>query len=296
MATFQGAQWLEEQVESILSQANVDVQLIVSDDGSTDETVRILDARASTDPRIRRLPTGAERLGAAGNFFRLLRELPLDDVDAVALADQDDIWRPGRLAQAMDRLRQGWSGYSSDVLAFWPDGSRRPLDKGRPPRKLDHLFEPAGPGCTYVLKRELAHALQQSLLCEPDRFKRVDYHDWFIYAFARTNGFRWYLDSRPTVDYRQHANNDTGANHGWRAALRRFQRMKSGWYREQILLLADLTSARGCTHHAADETISRLRQLRPRDRLWLASRVSEFRRSARDRAVLCLLLLCGTFR
>ena len=59
-------------------------------------------------------------LGAAGNFLRLLREASLDGADFVALADQDDIWLPTRLARAAALLREGkLDAYSSDVAAFW---------------------------------------------------------------------------------------------------------------------------------------------------------------------------------
>lgn len=297
MATFQGARWLEEQVRSILDQLGVEIRLVVSDDGSTDGTAQLLDALAAADPRVVRLAAASDRLGAAGNFFRLLRESPLEDVDAVALADQDDIWLPGRLGRAMEVLSTGFDAYSSDVIAFWADGRQQLLGKGGAMRSLDHMFEPAGPGCTYVLGRRLAAEVRTELIGQPERFARVDYHDWFIYAFARNNGFRWFLDDRPTVRYRQHGANDTGANRGWRAAARRMRRMWGGWYRDQILLLAELTRA-GVAPAApmASQTLVRLRRLSIGDRIWLAAQVAAYRRNPRDRAALALLLLLGALR
>lgn len=297
MATFQGARWLEEQVRSILDQSGAEVRLVVGDDGSTDGTVELIDALAAADPRIMRLAAAPERLGAAGNFFRLLRESRLDDVDAVALADQDDIWLPGRLQRAADILSTGCDAYSSDVIAFWADGRERPLGKGHRMRRLDHMFEPAGPGCTYVLGRPLAESVQRELRRNQQRVAGVDYHDWFVYAFARNNGFRWFLDNRPTVRYRQHETNDTGANQGWRAAARRVRRIRAGWYRNQILLLAELMHSSIQANCAiGGQAMLHLRRLSLGDRIWLALRVGAFRRNPWDRAALALLLLAGALR
>ena len=55
-----------------------------------------------------------------------------------------------------------------------------------------------------------------------------NYHDWFIYAFARCNGFLWFIDSCNSVNYRQHASNVFGANVGIRPFISRLNRVLNG--------------------------------------------------------------------
>lgn len=293
LATYNGVAWLEEQLRSIVGQRGVRVSILVNDDGSSDGTPRFVTdwaARESADLRL--LPPAAQRLGAAGNFLRLIREAPLDDVDAVALADQDDIWQLDRLVRAVDALRtKGLAGYSSDVEAFWADGRRRRLGKACPQRAMDHLFEPAGPGCTYVLSRELALALQVEVRHEPERFVGIGYHDWLIYAFARSHGYRWLIDPSPGVAYRQHGHNELGANLGAMAIPKRWRRLTSGWFRQQVLQIARLWPG-----GEADAVVEHLQRLGLRDRLWLAAHARRLRRRPTEQAALVVMLLLGVLR
>lgn len=291
LATFNGARWLDEQLDSIFNQPQVRVTVLAADDGSSDGTVALVQRRAESDCAIQLLPAAGSRLGAAGNFLRLLREAPLDGVDFVALADQDDIWQPARLARAAEQMASsGASGYSSDATAFWPDGRRRRLGKAYPQRAFDYLFEPAGPGCTYVFTAALARALQLELHREPARFEDIGYHDWLIYAFARTHNFRWAIDPMPGVLYRQHGRNELGANFGLGGVNRRWGRLTSGWFRRQVLQIASFWPG----EH--DKVVGHLRRLAWHDRLWLVQRVGLLRRRPRDQLALAAMLLLYVLR
>ena len=291
MATFNGARWIDEQVSSIVRQHGVSLSWVFADDGSTDETPERLRSFATTLPSANVLAPAPSKLGAAGNFLRLLRDARLADVDFVALADQDDIWERGRLTRAIQLLRSDAAdGYSSDAMAFWPDGRRRLLGKAHPQRAYDYLFEPAGPGCTYVITVALARALQQELRSEPKRFEGIGYHDWLIYAFARTQGFRWVIDPVPGVQYRQHGDNELGANFGFAALRRRLERLTSGWFRRQVLRIGSLWPG------SHDEAVRRLQRFGWRDRLWLGARAHQFRRRPRDRMALAQMLITGVMR
>lgn len=291
LATFNGARWLEEQLDSIVGQRGAQVTILAADDGSSDGTVALVERCAATWLVSPVLAPARHQLGAAGNFLRLLREAPLAGFDFVALADQDDVWLPGRLARAVQYLSdKGADGYSSDATAFWADGRRRRLRKAFPQRRFDHLFEPAGPGCTYMLSAALATALQQELRIEPQRFDGVGYHDWLIYAFARTHGFSWAIDDVPGVLYRQHQHNELGANVGFGGVGRRWTRLTSGWFRRQVLLMAHLWPA---TH---DHLTARLARLSLGDRLLLACTARQYRRRPRDQLALAAMLLLYVLR
>jgi rhamnosyltransferase len=241
LAAFNGMKWIEEQLDSILVQSSVDLTVFVSVDQSSDGTEDWIDQRAAEDLRIRVLPHGQQFGGAGRNFFRLLRDIDFSGFDYVSLADQDDCWFETKLARADEVLRQtGADAYSSNVIAFWPNGKRLLIDKSQPQRKWDFLFEAAGPGCTYVMKVAFAQALQQGLRQRWGEVQRVSLHDWFAYAFARANGYRWVIDDRPGLLYRQHAGNQVGVNTGWQALMRRAQMIHGGWWLGQAALIARL--------------------------------------------------------
>jgi rhamnosyltransferase len=291
LATFNGELWLGEQLLGIFGQRGVTVEVVASDDGSTDATPNLLDRAVQDGRPLQVLPRPAAKLGAAGSFFRLLREAALDACDFVALADQDDRWPEGRLGRAIGLLKEhDAQAYSSDVWAFWPDGRGKRLGKGHPQRLFDYLFEPAGPGCTYVMDARLARALQSELRDRPQRFEGLGYHDWLIYAFARAHNHRWTIDPEPSVMYRQHGANELGANAGAKAIPVRWRRLTSGWFRAQVLQIARLWPG---SHR---EVAQRLERLSIADRLWLALHARQLRRRPRDQLALATIALLGVLR
>ena len=77
------------------------------------------------------------------------------------------------------------------------------------------------------MTQRLALSLQEFL--KGGQFNQLDnYHDWLIYAYARSNGFKWYIDSYPGVEYRQHNANVFGANVGIKAFVSRMLRVLDG--------------------------------------------------------------------
>ncbi|WP_405217574.1 glycosyltransferase [Agrococcus sp. Ld7] len=299
LATHNGARYLREQLDSILGQQGVAVRVVASDDGSTDATPSLL-ADAAADPRVSVLPPG--RFGTPqANFLRLLRDADLADADAVALADQDDIWHADKLARQLELLdRHAVDATSSNVTAFWerPDGSRRRevIDKAQPQRELDFLLESAGPGCTFLLRSTAFLSVRDVLTTHPLVDPSVP-HDWLIYAVTRALGLRWRIDATPTMDYRQHDRNATGANRGVRPALVRARRMASGAYRMQALAVARLTAA--VATPALRPQLERIAPLFERStfasRAALRRLVPELRRAPGERRLLHIALRLGTW-
>jgi rhamnosyltransferase len=244
LAAYNGLDFIEKQIKSILLQVGVDVVIFLSVDRSSDGTNEWCVALADSHPNVKVLPYG-ERFGGAGaNFYRLLRDIDLKGFDYLSFSDQDDIWHPEKLLRAHCLLTErGADGYSSNVTAFWPSGKVRLVNKAFPLRSYDFLFESAGPGCTYVLRSNLAYCLQE-MVCNADaRLFKVDYHDWLIYAYARTHGFQWVIDEWSSMQYRQHANNQIGVNSGWRSFWLRVSKVLNGYGFEQALLISELVQA-----------------------------------------------------
>lgn len=241
LAAFNGLQYLQPQVDSILGQTDVDITLYVSVDRSTDGTEDWFCGLQSREARLVLLPFGETFGGAARNFFRLLREVDFSPFEYVAFADQDDIWQPGKLKRAADcLLEQGVDGYSSDIVAFWETGRSRYIKKSYPQQRWDYLFESAGPGCTFVLTRSLANRIQMVLQQNTKQSLDVGLHDWFTYAFARANGYRWVIDEYASLMYRQHGENQVGVNSGIAAVVWRAKKVLSGWGLSQARLIATL--------------------------------------------------------
>ena len=240
LAAYNGARWITEQLESILCQSGVNVHVVIRDDGSTDETPRLLAAIAN-DPRVTIASAGAPSGSAAQNFFCLIRESSAEQFDYVAFSDQDDVWHPQKLRTATVALAAGdWAGYSCATTAVWPDGRTMQLRQSPHPTRADFLFEGAGQGCTFLLKAELYRRFRAFIREDPALTGHLHYHDWSVYAVARAWGLRWFFDPRSFLNYRQHAGNDTGARGNWPGLRRRLLLIRSGWYGTQLRAMAVL--------------------------------------------------------
>ena len=230
LATYNGSRYVIEQINSIFSQRYVTCDIYVSDDCSTDNTLEIIKKNYRDSPHVFILPVGKKFGCAAANFYRLLMDAPIGDYEYVAFADQDDIWKNNKIERAIFQMSKASAdAYSSNVTAFWPDGYCKVLIKSRPQRAYDFLFEPGGPGCTYVLKRETACLLKKFLVSssEAQFFPR---HDWLFYAVVRNSGRKWIIDKFSSLMYRQHAINEVGANVGLMAKINRIKMLRSGEY------------------------------------------------------------------
>jgi rhamnosyltransferase len=187
------------------------------------------------------LPRGIT-FGAAGkNFYRLVEDVDFSGFDYVGFADQDDIWFQDKLSIGIEQLKINQAeGYSSDVIAFWEDGIELYVKKSYPQKSFDYLFESAGPGCTFILTKNLATKVKHQLIENKNQERLFFHHDWLIYAIARSAGMRWVIGNSPGMMYRQHGGNETGVNSGFSAIVARIKKLRSGWYLDQVYHLAKI--------------------------------------------------------
>src|SRR5688572_14133745 len=94
MCTYNGARYLKEQLDSFTVQTRLPDELIVCDDGSSDETCQIVSTFAASAPFTVRLEVNQQTLGSTQNFAKAIQ---LCRGDLIALCDQDDVWLPGKL-------------------------------------------------------------------------------------------------------------------------------------------------------------------------------------------------------
>lgn len=284
MAVCNGRLWLEEQIDSILAQTGVRIRLFISVDPSTDDSDVYCRQRAGSDDRISVLP-GHGPGTATGNFFRLVSDADVTECDYIALADQDDHWCDDKLLRAIQRLRDsGAQGYSANVTAILPDGRRKLIRKDYPQRRWDFLFESPGPGCSFVLTRSLYNDLRTNLMGLKDRARALRFHDVYIYAFARANGYHWTIDPQSRMLYRQHIGNALGANLGLKAMRFRLGYILSGQGLEESLRVADAVGI------GASDFVKRWRRLdRPAMRFLLFN-APRCRRRPLDRVYFALMM------
>lgn len=289
LAAYNGCSSIKEQLNTIIRQSNATIDIVISVDLSDDDTFIICSDYAKKYNNVSLLPYG-DRFGGAGkNFYRLLKDTDLSGYDYIAFSDQDDIWPENKLAKAAEMLQQ-YDCYSSNVTAFWEDGRQVLINKAQPQRQRDFLFEAAGPGCTYVFKREVAIKFKTWLV---ERYKQVGediaLHDWLLYAFARSQGYTWFIDPESMMLYRQHANNQVGTNNSFGAAKKRLQMIKSKWYRNQCTKIAE---------HLALHHLSIVKYGLNKGyvgNLYLLFHVNQLRRRLRDRVALSIALFFNLF-
>lgn len=212
LVTYQGARWVGPQAASIATQTRLPDEVVVADDGSTDDTVaRALEALAPVADRVRVLPTDAH-LGLTPNVERGLRAAT---GDVLVLADQDDVWLPHKLA-AVER----WAGADrtggvfSDGWIIDADGlrtgdrlwARAGWDRRRRTRwRRDPLGvllrQPLVTGAAMALRREALGLL----LPLPE----VGWHDYAMsLLLAATSGLT--MIDEPLIEYRLHGANTAG--------------------------------------------------------------------------------------
>lgn len=211
MAVRNGAAHLPAQLASLTAQTGVEWRLVVGDDGSEDASPTILQEFARTHPVA--LHPGP-RQGFVANFMALLARH--DGAGAVALADQDDVWLPGKLARASAALATLPPGrpalYCSRRLDWWPATGRQRPSRAlrRPPDFANALVENIAFGNTVVLNAAAARLARATAGAARD----VPFHDWWLYLLVSGVGGQVIHDPEPGLLYRQHGGNLVGAGAG----------------------------------------------------------------------------------
>lgn len=212
MSTYNGGQFLREQIDSILAQKGVEVRLLVRDDGSKDDTCAILSQYASAHRDI--VWRQGENIGFVRSFSALVAmalesEIP---ADYYAFADQDDIWMPEKLSTACGVLATKDPAkphlFTSNSMQIDAEGKELDLfHKGPEPRfrKGNVLVFGTEQGCSMVFNRR---AMELYSECEP----QLTWHDRWLYHICYFLGSVTY-DHRPLFYYRRHEHNALANRH-----------------------------------------------------------------------------------
>jgi len=159
----------------------------------------------------------------------------------------------------------------------------------------DFFYEGAGQGCTFVMSQRLIMYVRELLDRDFDKIRKFHYHDWLVYAASRVLGLAWYFDSEPWMLYRQHSNNDTGARGSVSGFKLRLRFIRSGWYRNQILILAKVLS-NNFSDKRADTVLSLIQNSSLRNTFIYCTFLFRFsRRKIKERIFLTVCCFIGWF-
>lgn len=218
LASYNGEQYICEQLTSIASQTIKPDEIVISDDGSNDNTVTIARQFAQKSPFPVNIIINKKKLGFADNFLNAAEQCKCD---LIAFCDQDDVWLPNKLETCYSRMIEDDSLIALHKLNITDEKlnlTGLQWDQGI---ALDHVFDPlildpfqTGFGNSMMFRRELLYLIDRSRRPRQPFFpERPLSHDTWIYMLAAALGKVSHI-ADALILYRQHNSNASGAlNH-----------------------------------------------------------------------------------
>ncbi len=204
VATYNGATYLREQLESIVQQTYKPSQIIIVDDDSLDNTLQVANNFATEHPNVL-VVQNETRLGYIKNFEK---GMLLANASYVALSDQDDIWMPNKLEVLIHAIGDQMLAYSDSELI---DANGQLLNQKMSSKKNQLAYHTPimyaigawAPGHAMLFKKEL--------IDKAVPFPALVTHDFWLGFVATCYSTMVYVNE-PLVHYRQHTQNAIGAD------------------------------------------------------------------------------------
>ena len=212
LPTYNGEKYLREQLDSILNQNYQDIRLVISDDCSNDNTVKILKEYEKKDSRIE-LYIQSQNLGVVKNIEFLLKKVKNA---YYMLADQDDVWLKEKIEESIKKLKQENADLVFGDLEVVDENLKtiyssfgnfmllnRKIKKYINSNRINYLYN-CVTGCTILAKKETI----EKIVPLPNNSKYL-IHDHWIGLIASINGKIAYMPEK-YIKYRQHGTNQVG--------------------------------------------------------------------------------------
>ena len=215
MSTYNGCEFVSDQIESVLAQDVSSLALYVRDDGSTDGTLQILE---EYERRGQLTLLRGKNVGVVASFIEAISLVP-PEVPYIALCDQDDVWHPDKLSRALEVLssHDGEKPLYYCAEYMFCDAEMRPQSRSHLARgTLDlakMLYENATSGNTCVINRALAERVARA------GAQGVYCHDWWLALVASALG-EVVHDDFSCLEYRRTGSNASPTGSGGLAILR----------------------------------------------------------------------------
>lgn len=216
VAVYNGEKYLKDQLNSIINQTYQDFNIIIRDDGSTDNSLAIIKEFELLYPEKVKVVNGQPSKSAKNNFFELMNYA---SSDYIMFCDQDDIWLQNKIELTLNKMKDAEKAYekSTPVLchtdlavvdsnlnsihsSFYKmqkfDISKTSLNRA--------LVQNIVTGCTIMINRPLLN------LAKNTNSENVIMHDWWLFLIASAFG-KVEVVNTPTIMYRQHGSNQLGA-------------------------------------------------------------------------------------
>lgn len=231
MATYNGAQYIKQQLDSLINQTYTNWKLIIRDDGSTDNTIEIVEQYISLHSNVSLVINKTKQKGAVSNFaalYALARKQQSGSY--IMFCDQDDIWLPNKIKATMALMQNAeQQNHNKPVMIF---GNMQmitsegvPIDeemKLMPQLSFNRtLVQNYALGCTMMINNELIQIMEDIPLL-------AENHDYWVCLIATAFGVTRYLEDS-YLQYRQHNNNVTSQGAGMK---KRFTRFTSGFNKQ----------------------------------------------------------------
>ena len=242
MSTYNGEKYLRQQIESVLRQINVKVELHIRDDGSTDNTCKILKEYGDRYKNVNW--QCGENYGPARSFWSMVKKSSYD-AKYYAFCDQDDIWLDDKLFVAVEKLKlsEKPSLYYSNTLLVDENGrtikkNSNKLSQKTIPSFPQLIMENVATGCTMVWNSELNN------IARTFSPAYIRMHDHLLILLCMYCGGEVLFDNEAHILYRQHGGNVIGGEKNLKKygkSIVRFLKNKSG-LAKQAMQLSKVTS------------------------------------------------------
>jgi len=207
LSIYNGCKYLDEQINSILQQKNVDVHVLVRDDGSTDGSCDLIAKYEGENLTLLR----NANVGCSASFMELVTyaNSHFGDYEYFAFSDQDDYWMADKMKTAVDALSRYENDKPSLYIGQYQMTDAKLNEIYTKPIKAKLTLESAlinniATGCSMVFNKELL-----KVICRYQP-SYITMHDYWIYLLASSIGGNLIFDPVPHILYRQHGNNVIG--------------------------------------------------------------------------------------
>ena len=253
LCTYNGDKFLEQQLETIKLQTYQEYDLFISDDGSSDSTLKIVNEFKDENPLINSFILKGPKKGFAQNFISTLKKiLSISERSYLyyAFCDQDDIWDIKKLEIAVKKLKEFsfcspalYCSRTKYINSNGKDIGYSPLFK-KEPSFNNALVQSIAGGNTMLFN----HALYEYLV-RVDINKNIVSHDWLAYLICMSANGMVFYDTNSYISYRQHEANIVGSNNNIMQVYKRIKLMLNGnftkWINSNLAHIGNMELSQG---------------------------------------------------
>lgn len=205
MSTYNGEKYIREQIDSILNQRDVEVDITIRDDGSTDKTVEIIEEYIAKQKRIRVIK--GRNVGYRKSFLKLL--YIAKQTEYYAFSDQDDVWMENKLITAVSHINGNCHCYVSSIIKTDEDLKEINIQGFTKRNTLEAVFvRNRYPGCAMVFDEKIRGLIKNFSFTREDI---IPSHDLMVSAISCAIG-SIYIDETPFIYHRRLPSSQTAGD------------------------------------------------------------------------------------